>query len=65
VDGISMVNLNMGSTIPIGCFRAYTFVDRLVATTLFPILLTVLILALFCAEHALAATFIKKADPSR
>jgi hypothetical protein len=62
VSGISVVNLNLAKALPIGCIRPYTFIDQLVATTLFPILLTGLIYALFLLENLCVTRYIHSTE---
>jgi hypothetical protein len=51
LTGISVVNLNLGHSIPFGCSQNYNFIDKLVATTLFPIALTAVLILLYLIEH--------------
>jgi hypothetical protein len=51
LDGISVVNLNLGGSVPVGCSQPYNFIDELVLTTLFPIALTAVIFVLYLLEH--------------
>ena len=46
----SVFNLNVISVVPFSCQRPYTFIDKLVFTTLFPVALAILLMLLFVGE---------------
>ncbi|KAJ1440874.1 hypothetical protein B484DRAFT_427284 [Ochromonadaceae sp. CCMP2298] len=48
---ISVVNLDLGSSVPVGCSQSYSYIDQMVACTLFPIALTGAMWFAYLLEH--------------
>ena len=51
LQGLSFVNLNFASLVPLGCTAAYTFIDKLYLVTLFPVGIILLFFLCFTAEY--------------
>jgi hypothetical protein len=50
LGAFNVFNLNVVSSIPVGCTQNYTFVDELVFTTLFPIALALILLTMYILD---------------
>jgi hypothetical protein len=56
LKAFSVFNLNVISVVPFACTNHYTFIDKLVASTLFPLALTLLLALLWLLEAGWQAT---------